>query len=96
MGSDGHTASLFPNADILNSKKLVDYVENYGDPKIPRVSITFNLINNAEKIVVFSKFKNKEKIIDHLIFRRLEKKYPVEKLEGKKTKYIFIREQINV
>jgi 6-phosphogluconolactonase len=92
MGDDGHTASLFPNSEILNSGKLVDYVENYGNPKTHRVSITFNLINNAEKIVVFSKFKNKEKIIEHLIFKRFEKKYPVERLDVKKTKYIFIRE----
>jgi 6-phosphogluconolactonase/glucosamine-6-phosphate isomerase/deaminase len=50
------------------------------------------LINRAEKIVVFSKFKNKEKIIQHLIFQNEEKKYPVEKIESKKTKYIFMRE----
>jgi 6-phosphogluconolactonase/glucosamine-6-phosphate isomerase/deaminase len=50
------------------------------------------LINRAEKVVVFSKFKNKEKIIQHLIFKDEEKKYPVEKIDGKKTKYIFIRE----
>jgi len=92
MGDDGHTASLFPDSEILNSEKLIDYVENYGNPKTHRVSITFNLINRAEKIVVFSKFKNKEKIIQHLIFQNEEKKYPVEKIERKKTKYIFMRE----
>lgn len=91
MGDDGHTASLFPDSKILKSEKLVDYVENYGNPNILRVSITFNLINKAKKIVVFSKFKNKENIIKHLIFDD-EEKYPVEKLNSKKTNYIFLKE----
>ncbi|MGM0640792.1 MAG: 6-phosphogluconolactonase [Thermotogota bacterium] len=92
MGDDGHTASLFPKSNILRSSKLVDYVKNYGNPETDRISITYNLINNANKILVFSKFKNKEKIIEHLIFNHKEKKFPVEKINKEKTEYIFLRE----
>lgn len=92
MGNDGHTASLFPNSKILKSDKYVDYVENYGTPKTHRISITYNIINNAEKIVIYSKFKNKEEIINHLIFEKDYKKYPVEKIKNKNSEYIFLRE----
>jgi len=92
MGDDGHTASLFPETNILKSNKLVDYVKDYGNPKTDRISITFNLINQAKNIVIFSKFKNKEKIIRHLIFNHEQKIYPVEKINNEKSEYIFLRE----
>lgn len=52
MGADGHTASLFPDTDILtNTENLVSkvYVEKLS---AWRVSFTFPLINHAKHIAI--------------------------------------------
>jgi 6-phosphogluconolactonase len=50
MGSDGHTASLFPGHSALNSLSIVEAVET--NQKIPgRVTLTLPIINTAEHIV---------------------------------------------
>lgn len=53
MGSDGHTASLFPKSAQLEEKsRLVCEVPARGSPALPRVSMTLPLIN-AARIVFF-------------------------------------------
>lgn len=51
MGSDGHTASLFPNTEILKEKNAL--IKNcYVDAVyMERISFTAPLINNAKKIL---------------------------------------------
>lgn len=53
IGSDGHTASLFPNtAEVRNpSGDLVIAVKNTPKPPRVRISFTWKLINNAKNII---------------------------------------------
>lgn len=54
MGNDGHTASLFPGSESLKErKKLVRYVipPPTATPAIPRISMSYPLINSAENII---------------------------------------------
>ncbi|MCY7346922.1 MAG: 6-phosphogluconolactonase [Pyrinomonadaceae bacterium] len=51
MGADGHTASLFPNTDVLReTEKLVaaPFVEKFGTH---RLTLTPNVINNASNVI---------------------------------------------
>lgn len=51
MGSDGHTASLFPNTKALNEIEKIavaNYVEKLNDW---RFTLTFPIINNARNII---------------------------------------------
>lgn len=51
MGSDGHTASLFPHqSELLSSEKLVETSENPVTHQ-RRITLTPRLINNAAKVV---------------------------------------------
>jgi 6-phosphogluconolactonase len=50
LGDDGHTASLPPGAPILDvADRAVWYVEEFNG--LPRMSMTYPLINRAERIV---------------------------------------------
>ena len=53
LGSDGHVASLFPNAPTLEAgDRVVVGVEEAGlDPYVPRISLTLATINSARSVV---------------------------------------------
>jgi 6-phosphogluconolactonase len=52
MGTDGHTASLFPHSPTLISKDIV--AVEYTSPKPPpqRITLTYPIINNAAHIMI--------------------------------------------
>ncbi len=51
MGSDGHTASLFPGAPILDEKKRLAVPVFAEHPGSWRISLTLPVINNAKQIL---------------------------------------------
>lgn len=50
MGSDGHTASLFPGNAALTSDKLIEAVEVEQQIR-RRITFTLNLINHAHRVI---------------------------------------------
>jgi 6-phosphogluconolactonase len=55
MGSDGHTASLFPHRSALQSCQWVDHTPpGVLPPPVDRITFTFRLINNARFVVVLA------------------------------------------
>ncbi|XP_044137768.1 GDH/6PGL endoplasmic bifunctional protein [Bufo gargarizans] len=63
LGSDGHTASIFPGSkDGITGDKLVVFSESPLKP-INRMSLTLPLINNAQKVAVLILGKGKHDII---------------------------------
>ena len=60
IGNDGHTASLFPNSEALNSKKKVAQTKNVQE----RLTITFPIILNSKNIIVL--LKNKKEVLEEL------------------------------
>jgi 6-phosphogluconolactonase len=63
MGSDGHTASLFPKTTALaeNSRWVVRN-EPGLEPFVPRVTLTFPVINNAANVLFLIAGKDKAAI----------------------------------
>jgi 6-phosphogluconolactonase len=51
MGTDGHTASLFPGQKVLDEKKKMIVAVKGGDPNVNRISMTLPLLNQARHIV---------------------------------------------
>jgi len=50
MGEDGHTASLFPGMLYSEeSKAMTHAVENIGDPRVPRVTLSMEFLRNAKE-----------------------------------------------
>lgn len=81
IGPDGHTASLFPESDALNEVNL--NVTSTTSPKSPkkRLTLTFNPILSARKILVILKGKEKQKTLETLTLSKLDyTKFPAKKL----------------
>lgn len=52
MGDDGHTASLFPGAPALNERrKWVVAAEPGMEPRVPRVTLTFPVLESCREAV---------------------------------------------
>lgn len=67
IGPDGHTASLFPGHNALNEiKRMVVYVKG-GNPDIYRLTLTFPVLNNAEKTVFFVSGRGKAEIVERIL-----------------------------
>lgn len=80
LGTDGHTASLFPGTDGLNEiQKLAvkNYIEN---TKTTRITLTYKAINNAKNIFFLISGEGKKDIVNE-IFINKENNYPAVKVE---------------
>ena len=66
MGEDGHTASLFPNHDSLNSEDLT--IAEFDSPKPPseRVSMSFKALNNHKECYILATGASKVDILKEI------------------------------
>jgi 6-phosphogluconolactonase len=80
MGTDGHTASLFPNGEGLDEKD--DWVKSVWVDKLEtyRLTLTFPVINNARNRMIVINGQEKLAIFNEI--QELEaKKYPIQYLD---------------
>jgi 6-phosphogluconolactonase len=76
LGTDGHTASVFPGSEVLHeTKRLVaaPYVEKF---KSYRITMTLPLLNNGSSIVFLVSGAEKAEIVKQVI--QGEHKYPAQ------------------
>ncbi len=66
VGPDGHTASLFPSSDILNSQRLVEATETEVFAIQNRLTLTFKALKKSKKILVLMMGSNKRKIFKQI------------------------------
>ncbi len=91
IGKDGHTASLFPNSNLLTeNKRLVVPVSPSGAPYVPRITVTYKVLNNAKNILFLSSYNDKKNVIDEIITNKekAKEKYPAARVQAKKV-YFF-------
>jgi 6-phosphogluconolactonase len=72
MGADGHVASLFPGKPATDetSRWVASMEEPEGDPPVPRVTLTFPVINNADVVIILATGPTKAHVIEDLVFHR--------------------------
>lgn len=93
LGADAHTASLFPETKALKeSSKLV--CANYV-PKLDswRMTLTFNCINQADKVIVLAYGKEKAEALNHVLNRDNETLYPASNLGKGIASILYIVDQ---
>ena len=91
MGTDGHTASLFPKSKALNEKEkwVVNTEIPEISPQVERITLTLPVINNAQSVLFLISGEEKKKIVDEIIENSEEagEKYPAARVkpQGKLT-----------
>jgi len=65
VGKDGHTASLFPGGDAVREKEKWVTVSRAGEGVTPRhrITLTFPVINNAERVLFLVSGREKRGIV---------------------------------
>ncbi len=70
IGTDGHTASLFPGHSALHEKKKLISTVKGGMPNVNRLSMTYPILNQAEEIIILASGKEKAGIIEALLEKK--------------------------
>jgi 6-phosphogluconolactonase len=71
IGTDGHTASLFPNSESIKISNKICAVATYPGSEQKRITITLPVINNAKRITFLVAGDSKAQVVDEI----LNKKY---------------------
>ncbi|MFH1490112.1 MAG: 6-phosphogluconolactonase [Pseudomonadota bacterium] len=66
IGTDGHTASLFPSQQALDEKEKWVVAVRGGNPDVNRLTLTFPVLNHARKIVFLVSGRGKASILKAL------------------------------
>jgi 6-phosphogluconolactonase len=93
MGTDGHTASLFPGTDALAADDYGYVMNEVPQLKTRRLTLTFPLINAAKHAVILATGENKAGLIEE-IFSRVPgdpKNYPVESVDSERVTWMLDR-----
>ena len=73
IGTDGHTASLFPGHEALDEKKKLVVSVKGGNPFVNRLTMTIPVLNNARRVLFLVTGKDKSNIIKSVFEQRLKK-----------------------
>jgi len=63
IGTDGHTASLFPGQSALKEKRKWVVAVKGGNPDVSRLTMTYPLLNRAKRIVFIASGREKAHIL---------------------------------
>ena len=95
IGRDGHTASLFPGKVVKSKTKLVLPVSKTDyEPRVARVSLSLNVLNEAKTILFLAEYSGKEALIDEMISHILGNSplpaFPAGQVKSKEKLYFHI------
>lgn len=63
LGSDGHTASLFPNMNLSTTSKKICTIASHPQSGQKRISLTLSAINNARRVSFLVKGESKASVV---------------------------------
>lgn len=86
LGDDGHTVSIFPDQISLWDSKDFCVIGEHPESKMKRVSLSGQVVNNAQYVVFLATGKNKAEKVRDVIKNRDQflDKYPAAKVNPKK------------
>ncbi|MBN1847391.1 MAG: 6-phosphogluconolactonase [Deltaproteobacteria bacterium] len=66
IGTDGHTASLFPGHGALNNTKKWVVAVKGGRPNVFRITLTLPILNAAQHVIILASGKEKAQIVEKI------------------------------
>ena len=71
MGTDGHTASLFPGSDFLEEKEkwVAAVKKGEGSPPVPRITLTLPVLNGAKNVFFLLSGNKKAELLDSFLHK---------------------------
>jgi 6-phosphogluconolactonase len=85
MGTDGHTASLFPGSSVLEerTKWVAAVPAGTGSPPVARITLTLPLLNRAKNVIFLIAGRRKRALLDTILARPAEAKalYPAARIK---------------
>jgi 6-phosphogluconolactonase len=89
LGTDGHTASLFPGSPVLEEDAAWVGKSEGGDPPVPRVTLTLPVLNAASQIFFLVSGKDKARVLEEVLSGR-GKKLPATRVSPRRGKVTFL------
>jgi 6-phosphogluconolactonase len=83
MGGDGHTASLFPGDAALEERTswVVAVEGSSGSPPVPRITLTFPVINEAKCVLFLISGSHKLKVLQKILNNPHTATYPAARVQ---------------
>ena len=81
MGDDGHTLSLFPNAETLHDHQSWVRADNVGQKNMKRVTLMPDVVNRSAAVVFLITGDTKAKILHEVIEDAASQKYPSQRIQ---------------
>ncbi len=82
LGTDGHTASLFPGTAILGETKSLVKEVFVKEKKVYRISFTYPLINNARNIMFLVTGRDKAGIVCSILTGNANQSFPAQSVKA--------------
>jgi 6-phosphogluconolactonase len=89
IGTDGHTASLFPETSALEEKKQLMSMVKDGMPKVNRLTMTYPILNQARQVVFLASGKGKAEII-RAILEKKQRGLPASGIQPRSGKLVWL------
>jgi 6-phosphogluconolactonase len=89
LGTDGHTASLFPGSPVLEEGAAWVAKSEGGDPPVPRVTLTFPVLNAASHVFFLVSGKEKAGVLEEVLSGK-GKELPASRVSPRRGKVTFL------
>jgi 6-phosphogluconolactonase len=96
LGADGHTASLFPGDESLEERErwVVAVDGKSGSPAVPRITLTFAVINQSRCVVFLASGEDKREVFRRLVSCPQTASYPAARVKPSGKLLWFIDESL--
>ncbi len=93
LGSDAHTASLFPETAALSIENRLVAANFVPKLNVWRMTLTFPCINQADKVMVLAFGKEKAEALNHVFFSDNPLLYPASQLGKGEASILYVIDQ---
>ncbi len=89
IGTDGHTASLFPDSAAVREKKRLAIATSAGRKKHMRITLTLPVLNRARNVIFFAAGREKAKVL-RAVVKEMDSSLPASLVSPESGRLLFL------